>query len=175
MSALTHDPKSLRAAAETGLRVVLMHAQGEPKTMQDNPAMPTWCSSVRLSRGAHRAVRQSRHRAGAHRRRSRPRLRQDARHNLALLAHITLFHGLGVPLLIGASRKRFIQGRVRRAKPQRARAGVPGRGGRRGGARRTDFARCMTWRAAAKLGRCGGPPCLALKVKGKSRPAARMV
>jgi dihydropteroate synthase len=31
-------------------------------------------------------------------------------HNLALLAHTTLFHGLGVPLLIGASRKRFIQG-----------------------------------------------------------------
>ena len=31
-------------------------------------------------------------------------------HNLALLAHITLFHGLGVPLLIGASRKRFIKG-----------------------------------------------------------------
>ena len=31
-------------------------------------------------------------------------------HNLALLAHTSLFHGLGVPLLIGASRKRFIQG-----------------------------------------------------------------
>jgi len=31
-------------------------------------------------------------------------------HNLALLSHTSLFHGLGVPLLIGASRKRFIQG-----------------------------------------------------------------
>jgi dihydropteroate synthase len=31
-------------------------------------------------------------------------------HNLALLSHMTLFHALGVPLLIGASRKRFIQG-----------------------------------------------------------------
>ena len=31
-------------------------------------------------------------------------------HNLALLANISLFHGLGVPMLIGASRKRFIGG-----------------------------------------------------------------
>jgi dihydropteroate synthase len=31
-------------------------------------------------------------------------------HNLALLANTSIFHGLGVPLLIGASRKRFIQG-----------------------------------------------------------------
>jgi len=29
-------------------------------------------------------------------------------HNLALLNRISLFHGLGVPILLGASRKRFI-------------------------------------------------------------------
>jgi dihydropteroate synthase len=29
-------------------------------------------------------------------------------HNLALLARLSLFHGLGVPILLGASRKRFI-------------------------------------------------------------------
>ncbi|MFQ5627087.1 MAG: dihydropteroate synthase, partial [Methyloligellaceae bacterium] len=38
VSALTHDPESLQAAAETGLPVVLMHAKGDPKTMQDDPA-----------------------------------------------------------------------------------------------------------------------------------------
>ena len=38
-------------------------------------------------------------------------------HNLALLANTTLFHGLGVPLLIGASRKRFIQGLSGGAEP----------------------------------------------------------
>jgi dihydropteroate synthase len=31
-------------------------------------------------------------------------------HNLALLANLSLFHGLGVPILVGASRKRFIGG-----------------------------------------------------------------
>ena len=29
-------------------------------------------------------------------------------HNLALLARLSLFHSLGVPILLGASRKRFI-------------------------------------------------------------------
>jgi dihydropteroate synthase len=29
-------------------------------------------------------------------------------HNLALLARVSLFHGLGCPILLGASRKRFI-------------------------------------------------------------------
>ena len=29
-------------------------------------------------------------------------------HNLTLLARLGLFHGLGVPVLLGASRKRFI-------------------------------------------------------------------
>ena len=33
---------------------------------------------------------------------------KSAAHNLALMGGISLFHGLGVPVLIGASRKRFI-------------------------------------------------------------------
>jgi dihydropteroate synthase len=111
VSALTHDPGSLRAAAETGLSVVLMHAQGEPKTMQDNPRYEDVVLEVfdyleaRIGEGVKAGI-------------ARPRIAADPglgfgktlAHNLALLAHTTLFHGLGVPLLIGASRKRFIQG-----------------------------------------------------------------
>jgi dihydropteroate synthase len=37
VSALTHDPAALGVAAESGLPVILMHAQGDPKTMNDNP------------------------------------------------------------------------------------------------------------------------------------------
>ena len=45
-------------------------------------------------------------------------------HNLALLANLSLLHGLGVPLLVGASRKRFIGGAGRRrATPQSREAG----------------------------------------------------
>ncbi|TMJ64380.1 MAG: dihydropteroate synthase, partial [Alphaproteobacteria bacterium] len=38
VSALTHDPRSLSTAAELGLPVILMHALGDPRTMQDKPA-----------------------------------------------------------------------------------------------------------------------------------------
>ena len=44
VSAMTYDQDSLAAAAETGLSVILMHAKGEPKTMQTTPAMTTWRS-----------------------------------------------------------------------------------------------------------------------------------
>ena len=60
-------------------------------------------------------------------------------HNLALLANLSLFHGLGVPLLIGASRKRFIKGHCRWRGAGDEGAGLAGRGHRRGGARGADF------------------------------------
>jgi dihydropteroate synthase len=111
VSALTHDPGSLRAAAETGLSVVLMHAQGEPKTMQDNPRYEDVVLEVfdyleaRIGAGVTAGIARARIAAD-------PGLGfgKTLAHNLAVLAHTTLFHGLGVPLLIGASRKRFIQG-----------------------------------------------------------------
>ena len=60
-------------------------------------------------------------------------------HTLALLANLSLFHGLGVPLLIGASRKRFIKGIAGGEAPAIAGAGVAGRGDRLGGAGRADL------------------------------------
>jgi dihydropteroate synthase len=111
VSALTHDANIMREAAETGMSVVLMHAQGEPKTMQDNPRYDDVVLEVfdYLEARIGAAVK-----AGI----AGPRIAADPglgfgktlAHNLALLAHTSLFHGLGVPLLVGASRKRFIQG-----------------------------------------------------------------
>lgn len=111
VSALTYDAKSLQAAAETGLSLILMHAQGEPKTMQDNPRYAEVVLDVfdylegRIAAAVAAGIERSRIAAD-------PGLGfgKTLAHNLALLAHTTLFHGLGVPLLIGASRKRFIQG-----------------------------------------------------------------
>ncbi len=120
VSALSYDPGSLAAAGETGLAIVLMHAKGEPKTMQDNPAYTDVVLEVfdYLSGRIEAAVA-----AGV----DRCRIAADPGlgfgktldHNLALLAHTGLFHGLGVPLLIGASRKRFVglgQGKDPRAR-----------------------------------------------------------
>jgi dihydropteroate synthase len=111
VSALTYDPASLAVAAEAGLSLVLMHAQGEPKTMQDNPTYDDVVLEVFDYLAARIEVAEA---AGI----DRAEIAADPglgfgktlSHNLALLANISLFHGLGVPLLIGASRKRFIGG-----------------------------------------------------------------
>jgi dihydropteroate synthase len=119
VSALSFDPDSLTAAAETGLAVVLMHAQGEPKTMQDDPRYADVVLEVfdylagRIEAALAAGIEHSRIAAD-------PGLGfgKTLAHNLALLAHTSLFHGLGVPLLIGASRKRFIKGIAGGAEPQ---------------------------------------------------------
>jgi len=120
VSALTYDTDSLAAAAATGLCVVLMHAKGEPMTMQDNPAYDDVVLEVfdylaaRIETAVAAGIDRSRIAAD-------PGLGfgKTLAHNLALLGHTALFHGLGVPLLIGASRKRFIslgQGKDPRAR-----------------------------------------------------------
>jgi dihydropteroate synthase len=121
VSALTYDKQSLEVAKEAEFAVVLMHAQGEPKTMQDNPRYADVVLDVfdyleeRIAAAEAAGIDRSRIAAD-------PGLGfgKTLEHNLALLSHISLFHGLGVPLLVGASRKRFIQG-VAGGKEPRAR------------------------------------------------------
>ncbi len=111
VSALSYDRDSLGVAAKTEMSIVLMHAQGEPKTMQDNPVY----ADVVLEVYDYLAGRiEAAEAAGI----PRAKIAADPgigfgktmAHTLALLANLSLFHGLGVPLLIGASRKRFIKG-----------------------------------------------------------------
>ena len=45
-SALTYDPEAIAMVAELGLPVILMHTQGEPKTMQDAPTYDDVCLEV---------------------------------------------------------------------------------------------------------------------------------
>ncbi len=109
VSALTHDPTLAPLAAMQGLPVVLVHAQGVPATMQDRPAYDDVLLDVydQLAARVQAAVA-----AGI----ARDRIVVDPGigfgktqgHNLALLQRIGLFHGLGLPVLLGASRKRFI-------------------------------------------------------------------
>ena len=124
VSALTYDRESLAAAAETGLSVILMHAKGEPKTMQDDPRY----DDVALEVYDYLALRiEAAEAAGI----DRSRIAADPgigfgktlAHTLTLLANLSLLHGLGVPLLVGASRKRFISGVAGGETPQSREAG----------------------------------------------------
>ena len=109
VAALTHAPAALEAAAESGLPVVLMHARGDPRTMQDDPRYDDVVTDVfdYLEARIEACVR-----AGI----PRTKLIADPgigfgktlQHNLELMAGLSLLHGLGVPVLLGASRKSFI-------------------------------------------------------------------
>ena len=110
VSALTYDPDSLSLAANCDAPVVLMHAQGTPKTMQDAPAYDDVLLDVYDYLNERIGACEA---AGI----ARSRLIVDpgigfgkrvVQDNLALMNGLGLFHTLGCPLLVGASRKRFI-------------------------------------------------------------------
>jgi len=110
VSALTWDERSAGAVAKAGCPVVLMHHQGTPETMQAAPrydqpvlfAVYDWLEARIAAAEA----------AGI----SRERIVIDpgigfgktVQHNLQLLNGLALLHGLGCPLMLGASRKRMI-------------------------------------------------------------------
>ncbi len=109
VSALTFDPDSIGAVVETELPVILMHAKGDPKTMQDDPVYDDVQLEVFDYLLARIAMCEE---AGI----ARDKIIADPgigfgktlEHNVKLLQGLSLLHGLGVPLLLGASRKRFI-------------------------------------------------------------------
>jgi dihydropteroate synthase len=109
VSALTHDPDALAVAAKATGPVVLMHMQGEPQTMQLAPTYDDVVLDVYDALEARIAAAEA---AGIDRSRvvADPGIGfgKTAEHNLALLSQFSLLHGLGVPLLVGVSRKSFL-------------------------------------------------------------------
>jgi len=109
VSALRHDPRSLEFAAASGKPVILMHAPGEGEDLHADARYGDvvldvfdWLAAARdgaISGGIERS-----------------RIILDPgigfgktlADNLALLNALPLFHALGQPLLLGASRKRSI-------------------------------------------------------------------
>ena len=124
MSALGHDPAARAAVARRGAWVVLAHMQGTPETMQRRPRYDDASLDVFDALAARVDAAEA---AGI------PRARivvdpgigfgKSARHNLEILRDLALFHGLGCPLLVGASRKSFI-GRLSAGEAPKAR--LPG-------------------------------------------------
>jgi dihydropteroate synthase len=109
VTALSYAPDSLETAAALSCDIVLMHAQGDPKTMQKNPhyddvveEVYAWLAGrveacVRAGIGEAKIVVDPGIGFG-----------KTLDHNLALIANLSRFTALGRPVLLGASRKRFI-------------------------------------------------------------------
>ena len=109
VAAFTYDPALAKVAAKAGAPVCVMHAQGTPATMQNDPTYEDVLLDVYDFLAERVAVAVA---SGI------PRNQivvdpgigfgKTVAHNLILLRGIAIFHGLGCPILLGASRKRFI-------------------------------------------------------------------
>jgi dihydropteroate synthase len=103
------DPAMPALAAESGLPIILMHMQGTPETMQENPTYGDVVAEVRdflLERAA------ALERAGVRRERILldPGIGFGKRleHNLQLIARIGDLCAAGYPVVLGVSRKSFL-------------------------------------------------------------------
>lgn len=111
VTALRYSSDSLSIAAELGCRVVLMHMQGEPSSMQQKPDYQCVVSEVYQFLDERIAAARA---AGV----AADRVIADPGigfgktldHNLMIFGALERFRDLAVPLLMGASRKRFIAG-----------------------------------------------------------------
>lgn len=109
VSGFTHDPELAGVAAQAGVEVCVMHGPMDPATMHLDPHYDDVLLDVYDWLEARIAALEV---AGI----ARTKIIADPgigfaktqAHNLALLARISLFHSLGVRVLLGASRKRFI-------------------------------------------------------------------
>lgn len=109
VSALSYDTDIAQVVAAADVPCCLMHAQGTPETMQDDPSYDDVTLDVFDDINARVLAAEA---AGI--RRSQiivdPGIGfgKTLGHNLDLLKNLAIFHGLGCPVLLGASRKRFI-------------------------------------------------------------------
>ncbi len=109
VSAFEWDARLVDVTAQSGLPVCLMHAKGDPQTMQTDPQYDNVLLDVYdyLESRVEFAVRKGI---------PRSQIMVDpgigfgktVQHNISLIRGISLFHGLGCPILLGVSRKRFI-------------------------------------------------------------------
>lgn len=109
VTALDGDKDSMKVVAESGLPVCLMHMQGQPQSMQDNPRYNNVVKDViqffdeRIALCEENGI-------------ARESIIVDPgigfgknlEHNLTLLRNVSQFAKWDVPILIGVSRKRFI-------------------------------------------------------------------
>ena len=123
ISALSFDPRSLNILAESGSSVCLMHASGDPTTMQDNPRYDNVLLDVydylasRVELCIYAGIDKSRISID-------PGIGfgKSLEHNMLLIKGLTLFHGIGCPILLGVSRKKFI-GKIGKAQDAADRVG----------------------------------------------------
>jgi dihydropteroate synthase len=109
ISGFTFDPRMPGVVAAAGASAVVMHIRGTPKTMQANPVYADLFGEISAFLSAALA---SGRKAGIRQMFADPGIGfgKTAADNYRLLAGLEGFRALGVPLLVGPSRKSFLSG-----------------------------------------------------------------
>ena len=110
ISAMQFDPGMAPLVAEYGVAVILMHMQGSPRTMQEEPQYTDAAAEIHAFLGERGLFAES---VGI----SHDRIIIDPgigfgktlEYNLDILQHIDRYHDLGYPLMVGVSRKRMFE------------------------------------------------------------------
>jgi dihydropteroate synthase len=125
VTALRGDPGMAAAVAGSGADVCLVHMQGEPRTMQDDPRYGDVVADVRVFLEERLAAAIA---AGipAERVWLDPGIGfgKTSEHNLELIRRLDEIVAIGPPVVIGASRKRFLGRLTGRPETERAAATV---------------------------------------------------
>ncbi|MFU8779795.1 MAG: dihydropteroate synthase [Kiritimatiellia bacterium] len=109
ISGLSHDPAMTSVAKASHAGIVIMHMQGTPKTMQTNPEYTNCITEIHQWLQTRINVLEA---AGIAKKHIviDPGIGFGKKlwHNLEILRQLAHFTALGLPVLVGASRKRFI-------------------------------------------------------------------
>ncbi len=111
VSGLEYDINTVQVLKDTNIPFVIHHMQGEPRTMQNNPKYNNVLLDIYDF--FENKIKYLRSKGIKHNNIILDPgigFGKNLKHNITLLRNISIFHSLGFPVMLGTSRKRFIQG-----------------------------------------------------------------
>ena len=110
VSGFEHDPNTIKVLKDTNIPFVIHHMQGNPSTMQNNPKY----NNVVLDIYDYfeKKIKYVRSKGIKHNNIILDPgigFGKNLKHNITLLKNISIYHSLGLPIMLGTSRKRFIK------------------------------------------------------------------
>ena len=110
VSGLSYDSNTLNILKKTKIPFVIHHTKGSPKTMQKNPKYKDVL--IEIFDFFENKIKELRKFGILHNNIILDPgigFGKNLKHNITLIKNISLFHSLGLPIMIGTSRKRFIK------------------------------------------------------------------
>ncbi len=110
VSGLQYDPKTIEFLQKSKIPFIINHTQGNPDTMQNNPIYKN--VMLDIYDFFEKKIKFIRSKGINHNNVILDPgigFGKNLKHNITLLRNISIFHSLGFPIMLGASRKKFIK------------------------------------------------------------------